>query len=131
MVDLGSQGRPTTVSSATFCAMPTASSYLDLGTSIRLNAMQVCPLFPMSWATNSGMSFCMSASSSMRAALLPPSSVRTSFSVAAPASVMRLPAREEPVKLIKSTSGWHDMVSPTPMPVPTTMLKTPLGRPAS
>mmetsp|Transcript_76273 Transcript_76273/g.215880 ORF Transcript_76273/g.215880 Transcript_76273/m.215880 type:complete len:257 (-) Transcript_76273:519-1289(-) len=131
MAALASPGRPTTVPSATCFAMSNASWYLVLGTSMRLRALHDCPVLFMSWPMNSGTSFGKSASSSMSAALLPPNSVRTTLRVAAASSVMRFPARVEPVKLIMSTSGCADKVSPQPVPVPLTMLKTPGGSPAS
>ena len=46
-------------------------------------------------------------------------------------SMMRLPARVEPVKETMSTLGWVTMASPTTGPMPVTRLKTPAGSPTS
>mmetsp|Transcript_132908 Transcript_132908/g.230965 ORF Transcript_132908/g.230965 Transcript_132908/m.230965 type:complete len:208 (+) Transcript_132908:434-1057(+) len=127
----GSSAFPTRTPSATAFAIPHTSSYLDFGTNIRVNALHFCPLFSRSCVMNSGTSFFMSASSSMSAADLPPSSVLTTLRVSAAVRVISLPARVEPVKLIMSTSGCADRVWPTVWPCPNTMLKTPFGNPAS
>ena len=41
------------------------------------------------------------------------------------------PARDEPVKLTMSTSGWHESAVPVPAPSPFNILNTPAGKPAS
>jgi hypothetical protein len=51
--------------------------------------------------------------------------------VSAAAFATSTPARVEPVKDTMSISGCREMASPTLGPSPSTMLKTPLGTPAS
>ena len=59
---------------------------------------------------------------------LPPSSSATFFTIWAASSMMRLPARVEPVNDTMSTSGLVTSASPTTGPRPVTRLKTPFGR---
>mmetsp|Transcript_108959 Transcript_108959/g.216392 ORF Transcript_108959/g.216392 Transcript_108959/m.216392 type:complete len:226 (-) Transcript_108959:489-1166(-) len=127
----GSSDRPTLVFSKHSFAMLNASSYLERGTNMRLKALHDWPVLEVSCPRNFGMTALKSASSSMTAALLPPSSVRTRFKVDAAAAEICFPARVEPVKLTMSTSGCSASTSPHPGPKPTTMLKTPAGIPAS
>ena len=72
-----------------------------------------------------------SASGKTTCGFLPPSSSETFFSVPEAAATMRLPTAVEPVKDTMSTPGWLDRVAPTGSPWPSTMLRTPGGRPAS
>mmetsp|Transcript_126061 Transcript_126061/g.251686 ORF Transcript_126061/g.251686 Transcript_126061/m.251686 type:complete len:225 (+) Transcript_126061:303-977(+) len=127
----GSLGSPTTMLSAKSLANCTASLYCFLGTSIRLKALQDWPVLCMSCCINVGTADGRSASSSSSAALFPPSSVFTCFSVCEPTSLIRLPARVEPVKVTISTSGCAAKGSPHVGPSPITILKTPGGNPAS
>ena len=62
---------------------------------------------------------------------LPPSSRLTRLSESAAALEIRMPAREDPVKLTMSTSGCTESCDPTPTPSPFSMLNTPAGKPAS
>ena len=61
----------------------------------------------------------------------PPSSRLTRLRLSAAALEIKMPAREEPVKLTMSTSGCTESCEPTPTPSPLSMLNTPLGKPAS
>ena len=61
----------------------------------------------------------------------PPSSCDTRLTVSAAAFATCTPARVEPVKDTISISGCREIASPTVGPSPSTMLNTPLGRPAS
>src|SRR5580698_8817436 len=73
----------------------------------------------------------MSASGKMSCGFLPPSSMETFFSVAAPAAAAARPTVVEPVNEIMSTSGSVVMGAPTSGPYPVTTLQAPSGRPAS
>jgi len=62
---------------------------------------------------------------------LPPSSTVTFFRLPAAALTISRPTSVEPVKVILSTPGCAASAAPAVGPRPVTMLKTPLGKPAS
>ena len=62
---------------------------------------------------------------------LPPSSTATRFTVSADARMIAWPVARPPVKLTMSTSGCAASGAPTAGPVPSRMLTTPGGTPAS
>ena len=94
---------------------------------MRVHAMQVWPPFryadwkPAATASSTG------ESSRTTNGDLPPSSRAIFFTCPEASSMIRLPARVEPVNEIMLTSGLVTSASPTTGPVPVTRLKTPRG----
>ena len=107
------------------------SSYRAAGTSMRVWAEQVWPLFSMQAPTVPLTAASKLALSKITLADLPPSSSAIRLTDWLASSLTRLPARVEPVKLTMSTSGWVASTSPTTGPMPLTRLNTPGGMPAS
>ena len=124
-------GSPTVVASATCLAMAAASAMRPRGTSMRVGALQLWPLFIITLCTPPVTAFTRSASGSTMLGDLPPSSCATRFTVSAAFLATAMPARVEPVKLTMSTSLWLDSATPTPGPSPLTRLNTPAGTPAA
>src|SRR5579863_4171418 len=124
-------GSPTLVPSAVCFAVAAASAILDRGTSIRVGALQDCPVLRKHSCTPCLTALPKSASSRMMLADLPPSSCVTRFTVGAAAVATATPARVEPVNEIMATSGCAAIAAPTVGPSPFTRLKTPAGTAAS
>ena len=98
---------------------------------MRVHAMHVWPEFMKQLLTPAFTASSTGASGRMMNGDLPPSSRVTFFTVCAPSSATRLPARVDPVNDTMSTSGWAAIASPTVGPSPVTRLNTPAGRPTS
>ena len=125
-------GSPTTDFATANFATSIASAMRALGTSIRVGALQDCPLFPKQPAIPPATAFPKSAASSrIIFADLPPSSCVTRLMPSAAAFATSRPARVEPVKDTKSISGCDAIAAPTVGPSPFTKLKTPSGKPDS
>src|SRR6266853_3045788 len=124
-------GSPLLVVSAASLAIDATSAILDRGTSMRVGALQDCPVLRKHDCTPSLTALSKSASCKRMLADLPPSSCVTRFTVGAAAEATTIPARVDPVKEIMATSGCEEIAEPTLDPSPFTMLKTPRGRPAS
>mmetsp|Transcript_6932 Transcript_6932/g.16932 ORF Transcript_6932/g.16932 Transcript_6932/m.16932 type:complete len:213 (-) Transcript_6932:871-1509(-) len=133
IVAFGSVDQPTISLSIVLDTISQTSSQRTRGTNILDKALQDCPVLPVSCFTKGGTTRSKSASSRRTDADLPPNSVRTAFIVPLSAAtfVSLFPALVLPVKLTRATSGCLARTSPQSGPLPITMLKTPLGRPAS
>ncbi len=112
-------------------ARATASSYWEVCTSMRVQALHVCPELDMTLATPTLTALARSALGRITLADLPPSS-RATFLTAAPATAaICRPTAVEPVKETRSTPGCSTRAWPAIRPRPVTRLKTPAGIPAS
>src|ERR1700758_2041008 len=124
-------GSPTLVPSADFFAVATAATILDRGISMRVGALQDCPVLRKHSCTPCATAFSKSASSKMMLADLPPSSCVTRFTVGAAVCATDTPARVDPVNDTIAISGCPAIAPPTVGPSPLTKLKPPAGTSAS
>ena len=115
-------GSPVVIALAADFAISNASSCRCAGTSIRVGALQDCPVFDIQPETPFATDSLNLASSIIMLGDLPPSSWLTLFTVFADAVATAIPPRVEPVNDIISISLWFDIASPTTGPYPCTIL---------
>jgi hypothetical protein len=127
----GSRGSPQAYFVAAVAARSTASSYRSAGTSIRVQALHVCPEFRNAFATPFATGPPRSVPGRTTFADLPPSSSATRLIWPAHSSPTRSPTAVDPVNETIATPGWRTRASPATGPVPGTRLNTPAGSPAA
>lgn len=116
---------------AASAASATASSYCEVCTSIRVQALHVWPELPMTFATPTPTALARSALGRMTLADLPPSSRATRLTAAPAVAPIFLPTAVEPVNETRSTPSCSARACPATGPRPVTRLNTPAGTPAS
>ena len=104
-----------------------ASAYTLRSTNRRVGALQLWPVLLMHLFTLKRTALSTLLSANRMLGDLPPNSCTTRLTVSAACLATEMPAAVEPVKEIKSTSGWLLSIGPMWGPSPYNRLKTPAG----